>query len=584
MSSGVWTQLAAHESAHTQMIDSLSVGSLNLFSTAWRSVRNFAIEDKRSTIATQSLAGEGAQDISFNLDGILLGDFVNACHLEIQLPALADRTLDSSSAKHQTTLASYVWGAGYAMIESAQISIEGEVVEQLAGDYMELHHELHTPPGQGLKDATFKFDRVTVPELAALSKVPRTLYVPIPFFFTRGPHCVLPVGKNFDRMVGRNVRVEVELHLRAVKEFAIDLPKGHAKADETTPSLGGTSIGTPTTSTATNNAAATNLQWSEIPVQLYVQQVYLEDAESQAMWLSGGASGTYRAMCTTVQSLNRVNTAYSKLDSSSHEFDRKKLPLRFPTKNLILAVADTDRLTRTLTSELKLEPFKPSGITSLYGAKANHSVDVTSGTVLNRALGTGASYAITDWNVLKEGSSTVAVYDHDAGSKELVYEGVASDKVNVAGTNYPLTGSKDVKEWRADGQAQCLFLPGNRFDYRAADGSGNEVEPLKELCLKLNGQERITVGEHDHHPSYLRTVQAMTFNQRPRKGIYVYSFALDSSSPYPTGTINLSRIHNKDLTLKANGAGTRELILFSEHINIFEIAAGGSAGRMMYSA
>ena len=149
----------------------------------------------------------------------------------------------------------------------------------------------------------------------------------------------------------------------------------------------------------------------------------------------------------------------------------------------------------------------------------------------------------------------------------------------------PLRSSGDVKEWRADGQAGALFLPGNRFDYRAAE-NGVECEPVKTFSLKLNAQERVNTNLQ---PSYLRTVQTLAFNNRPRKGIYTYSFALDSSSPYPTGTVNFSRIHNRDLRITANGNhgapySVKELILYAESINIFEIAAGKTAGQFAYTA
>ena len=283
MSSGIWSELASHESTHVQMLEQLTVGQIDLFSKGFRSVRNFAVEDKKSTVATQALSGDGPQELTFSLEGSLVGDFVNACHLEVKLPALVDGS---------ETLTSYVWAVGFAMIDSVSLHIEGQEVEKLSGDYMELHDELHRKPGQALQEAVFKYDRVTVPELAALSKTARTLYVPLPFFFTRGPHCILPVGKHFDAMIGRTVKVEIQCQLRAIKDIAIALPRNDS----------GTTVGVPT-----------GLDWSKIPVQLYVQQIYLEEAESQAMWMSSGSTGSYRAMCTTVQALHGKSSVYPTL-------------------------------------------------------------------------------------------------------------------------------------------------------------------------------------------------------------------------------------------------------------------------------
>ena len=59
-----------------------------------------------------------------------------------------------------------------------------------------------------------------------------------------------------------------------------------------------------------------------------------------------------------------------------------------------------------------------------------------------------------------------------------------------------------------------------------------------------------------------------------------------ATSPYPTGTVNFSRIHNRDLRITANGTSSvgKELILYAESINIFEIAAGKTAGQFAYTA
>lgn len=523
MSSGIWSELASHESTHVQMLDQLTVGQVDLFSKGFRSVRNFAVEDKKSTVATQAMSGVDAQELTFALEGSLVGDFVNACHLEIKLPALVVSS---------NRLAMYVWAVGFAMIDSVSLHIEGQEVEKLSGDYMELHDELHRKPGQALQEAVFKYDRVTVPELAALSKTARTLYVPLPFFFTRGPHCILPVGKHFDAMIGRTVKVEVHCQLRPLKDIAIDLPRNQDRTDVTVPYV------------ERPGPSAHVLDWSDISVQLYVQQIYLEEAESKAMWMSSGSTGSYRAMCTTVQALHGKSSVYPNLDSSG-TIDRKKIPLRFPTKNIIFAIADQERLVSNTTLGTNADPYSANtGVSRLFGTKCHQAT-------------TGDDS--TDWNAVKSGSKDLATIGSD-----------------------PFRSSGDVKEWRVDGQAGALFLPGNRFDYRAAD-SGVECEPVKSFSLKLNAQERVNTNLQ---PSYLRTVQTLAFNNRPRKGIYTYSFALDSSSPYPTGTVNFSRIHNRDLRITANGTSSvgKELILYAESINIFEIAAGKTAGQFAYTA
>lgn len=559
MSGGSYLQMAANLAQSTLMLKSLGLGELQVFSKAYLGVRPFALEDKRATLATQTLTGKDKQTISYNLDGILLGDFVNACHLEIQLPALADTA---------GALSSWVWAVGFAMIETARITIGGEQVELLGGDYMELYDELHKKPGQHLQEAALKMDRVTIPEMADLSKVRRTLYVPIPFFFTRSPHCILPVGKHFDKMVGRNVRVEIELTLRAINEISYGLPRGYS-VTQSDNSIDWHDGGTAFSSAQVPDGSSTRaLDYSDIKVQLYVKQVFLDDTEARAMWLGGGPRGTYRAMCTTVQGLNKADTAYQSFDAAN-TIDRKRVGLRCPTKNILLAVRDTETLMRKIHNKETLDPYNlvdssnaplTVGVSALYGQKASHKVDSTS-----------AKY-VTDWNAQKTGTQDLGTFkksDH-------------GDLITADDTT-PLRSNGDVMEFRSNGHLSG-YLPLNRFDYRAVKDK-KEVEAIMELSLKLMGNARIEVNNDNAlHASYLRTVQALAFNNTPRKGIYVYSFAVDSSSPYPTGTINMSRINNQDLRVKAGGETSEslELVMFSECVNIFEIDPANTSGRMMY--
>jgi hypothetical protein len=520
-SSGIWANLASIQSVQNTYLDQLATaGQISLFGKGFRSVRNFAIEYRRSQFAAQSLHGTAAQEISFNLEGVLLGDFINKCHLEIKLPPLQD-TAD-------TDLASWVWAVGYAMIESVALNIEGQEVERLSGDYCELYDELHRKPGQAIRETIFKYDNVTVPELAALSKQAHTLYIPIPFFFTHGPACVLPIGKNFDKIVKRHVKVEVQLNLRSIADFAIALPNDD---DATT-------IGIPKCANT-----GQSLEWGDIKIQLYVQQVFLEDDEANSMWQGYG----YRAMASTVQSLNTIGQPYPTFDANG-VFDRKKLPLKFPTKNIIFAIADRERLGRNIANHV--EPFSNNtGVSRIFGERSSHKLS-------------NDTYA-TDWNSRGTGQKTL-------------------DTLDTGTINHAYHTSNDVREWRSDGQCGSIFLPCNRFDYRSFDTTDGEVEPVNSISLKLNGQERIN---QLLHPSYLRTVQSLHFKNQPRKGIYCYSFALDSSSPLPTGSINLSRVNNRDLRITINGTSTdsRELALYSEHLNIFEIGEHTS-GAFKYQA
>ena len=126
--------------------------------------------------------------------------------------------------------------------------------------------------------------------------------------------------------------------------------------------------------------------------------------------------------------------------------------------------------------------------------------------------------------------------------------------------------SHDVKEHRNDGLNGCLYLFGNRFDYRA-DSNGKEVEPLKSVHLEVN-QDRFT--NDNIASSYYRSVQPVSHCARvPRKGIYSYSFGMNASSEHQNGILNFSKIQDKQMRFRTNSGVNSSLYLFTEYFNVF---------------
>ena len=171
-------------SVQMQALVDLSQGMVSLFQVAFKSVSNFALEHSECTLASRP-TGAGEQKMVFHLSKA--ADLATDLYLEVKCPAL--------EAQHDTTgdLQSYVWGLGFAMIKHCRFLVSNHSQEDLNGDWLELHDELHGVPGKRMEEAVFKYDNVTLPEMAALSAQGPTLYVPIPFWRTKGTHCALPV-------------------------------------------------------------------------------------------------------------------------------------------------------------------------------------------------------------------------------------------------------------------------------------------------------------------------------------------------------------------------------------------------------
>ena len=109
-----------------------------------------------------------------------------------------------------------------------------------------------------------------------------------------------------------------------------------------------------------------------------------------------------------------------------------------------------------------------------------------------------------------------------------------------------------VKKYKADtGTGPFLFK--NRFDYRMADQSGVQVEPLKQFTLRLNAKHRF---EETLDPKYFRLVQNTEHwpcRGIVREGIYSANFGHDSASPTTIGmSLNLSQLENKEFNFRSN--------------------------------
>ena len=87
-------------------------------------------------------------------------------------------------------------------------------------------------------------------------------------------------------------------------------------------------------------------------------------------------------------------------------------------------------------------------------------------------------------------------------------------------------------------------LPKFHFNYGSQlDGSGN---PFSKAKLILNGHDRIK----EMDGSYFNYVQPYQhFSNTPNDGINVYSFAVNPEEHQPSGTCNMSRIDNAQLSL-----------------------------------
>lgn len=85
----------------------------------------------------------------------------------------------------------WINAVGYYALNCVRITIGGQVIDTLTGHFMDIWDELSTKPGKSLDEMVGRY--FTVDQLIEVSKCPRTLYVPLPFWFTRHTGNALPM-------------------------------------------------------------------------------------------------------------------------------------------------------------------------------------------------------------------------------------------------------------------------------------------------------------------------------------------------------------------------------------------------------
>jgi len=101
--------------------------------------------------------------------------------------------------------------------------------------------------------------------------------------------------------------------------------------------------------------------------------------------------------------------------------------------------------------------------------------------------------------------------------------------------------------------------------------AGQEVGPLKDFKLVLNGQDRFK----EQIGKYFNQYQPYVYHKgTPYPGIYVYSFALQPEEHQPTGTCNFSRIDNAQVAITLKAGTTPLQKMFAVNYNILRIQSG----------
>lgn len=524
-SAGLIEIVASQGSPQINALQKLSgLDTVSLWSVSYRSVTNFSLEHNECTLSSSPSGTAAGQRLIFRVSKA--GDLMTSAWLEVRCPQLC---LQGETTGSKKGVATYVHAVGYAMLQSVSFTVSNHSQEDVPGIWHNIAEELHTPAGRRVTSAVFKHDRITLPEMDKLSRQGMTLMVPLRLFFTTGVASNLPLASLSCH------DLDIIVTLRALNDCVIGLTAGGNGVDTLAVCKG-------PLDDSTAKTASDALKWDDFTFRLWAGQVYLDSAERQSV-----ATRDHSILMKTVHTYTSHTQDEGYPVPNDGSITLQNLPFNHPISSLVWVIGDKERRassagTRTVGtgSDIVGKPYT-AGVRALYGEVAT----VTSGGTWDNAH--------ADYNVIREGAVSLGT--------------VGDVKV---------LSSAGVKEHRSDRQNGSLHLPGDIFDFRTADTSGNEIEPLVSASLQLNNQER---WDTNLAPSYFNLVQpALHFQNVPAKGIYAYSFAQNASSQFPNGTINASRIDDKTLRLTApkysdgsNGSSvSKEAYIFAEYFQIFQ--------------
>ena len=130
-------------------------------------------------------------------------------------------TIEASSKVMNSTLPTYVYNdtfytnkIGFALIDNVSFLIDGEVITEYSGEYLELHHRLYTSKAHenGLKEMVGVYD--TEDEIRKNALCAKKLFVPLPLFWSK------TYKQYFPLIAMSESKIEVKISFKKLRDVA----------------------------------------------------------------------------------------------------------------------------------------------------------------------------------------------------------------------------------------------------------------------------------------------------------------------------------------------------------------------------
>lgn len=463
--------------------------------------------------------------------------------------------------------AHWVQAVGMRLLKKVELRIGNQQVDTLTSDWLFVWEELAGKPGKRCLDAVGKHP--TREGLIAFSRCPQTLFVPLPFWYTKA------AGNALSAISLQYHSIELVVDFEALSKLIVRSTDGVRVYKVAHPGSGSANhidagnrralrIALEGSGFAEAQVHSTAFTASDT-INCYVESnfVFLDSEERDRF-----AEGAFDQLVTLLQ-----YDTFSKASASSST--THTLTFNHPVTELIWFVRRNDN-----TAQNKHYDF--SSQNGDWGT-ASHG-NVASGTSLSSAISTVLAAANTaDTNLLLPSmcpavrpNSEIAFmelqedlgakFSENVGGQTMAYGSLAG---LIAGTAADVAGAEEL----AVGNVARMYMLGEMVACNA--------DPIVSAELKINNMTRFGVREAE----YFRNVQARSHHTNiPNEYIYTYSFALYPEDAQPSGSLNFSRLDTATLTLNYSDVMTAvpaEVVIFAPYWNVFTY--DGGVGGLAYA-
>lgn len=464
----------------------------------------------------------------------------------------------------------WVQAVGMRLLKKIELRIGNQQVDTLTSDWLFVWEELAGKPGKRCLDAVGKHP--TREGLIAFSRCPQTLFVPLPFWYTKA------AGNALSAISLQYHSIELVVDFEELKKLvvrstsAVDVKyvahpgsgsSNHLDADNRRAML----IALEGSAHTAASVQTTNWSASQT-INAYVESnfVFLDSEERDRF-----AEGQFDQLVTLLQ--YDTFTKASGNTSTTHT-----LTFNHPVTELVWFVRRDDNAAQN-------KHYDFSSQNGDFGT-ASHG-NVASGTTLSNAVNSvaTAAHGVTgDANRLLAAlcpavrpNSEIAFMElqEDLGAKFL--EETTSGETMAYGSIAGLIAGQSAT---ADTVTHLGDTPIARL-YQLGEMVACNADPIVSAELKINNMTRFAKREAE----YFRNVQcAQHHTNIPNEYIYVYSFALYPEDAQPSGSLNFSRLDTATLTLNYSDVMTAvpaEVTVFAPYWNVFTY--DGGVGGLAYA-